>query len=135
MHCTIYSYSIEQQVGDCFVKFSNHTTLHDNDLNKWVQLKLDKPRSENTGVFLDDACNKFCNRLPSFGHSISHVYAKMRELESRLNKTDTEVAKKVNHDEFKAKVKKTKKKLKSKVLSLHAPILTPSIDRGSGGEA
>lgn len=89
--------------------------INDADLNKWVQNKLDKPKSENTGNFLEDSCNKFCNKLPSYGQAVSHVYTRIRELENRVTKTETDIVKKVDRDEYKAKVKKTKKKLNEKV--------------------
>ena len=116
-HLNLFSPSIVQ-VGDCFVKFSQSTNLYDNDLNKWVQNKLDKPKNENSGNFLDDACHKFCNKLPVFGHSITHLYSRIRELENRVTKTESDVQKKVDHDDIKKKVKKTKKKLHEKVIAV-----------------
>lgn len=76
---------------------------------------MEAPRPENTGRKPDDTINAFCNRLEVFTHGFAYLNQMNTKFNERCNKIDQEVVKKVNTEEFKGKVKRTKAKLRTKV--------------------
>ena len=79
---------------------------------------LQAPRPENTGRRHEDTVNVFCNKLEVFTHGFAHLHKADLSLNDKLVKIDAQIAQKVNTPDFRAKVKKTKTKLRTKVLYL-----------------
>lgn len=76
---------------------------------------MEAPKSENTGKKQDDIVNGFCNRLELITHGFSYFMKTNAALNERCSKLESQLANKVNVDDFKKKVKKTKEKLRKKV--------------------
>lgn len=76
-------------------------------------LQMSKP--ENTGRRHEDTVNGFCNRLELFTHGFAHFHKVNNTYLERFSRIENQIPQKVNTDDFKAKVKKNKKKLKQNV--------------------
>ena len=76
----------------------------------------DTPKPENTGKKNEDTVNGFCNRLELFTHGFSHFHKINTTFNDRFTKVETQINQKVNTEDFKGKVKRTKLKLRTKVV-------------------
>ena len=76
---------------------------------------LQMPKPENTGKRQEDTVNSFCNRLELFTHGFTHFHKVNTSYLERFSRIENQIPQEVNTDDFKAKVKKTKKKLRQNV--------------------
>lgn len=112
----------EIPVSDCFQRIGDSTMLFDADFNKIVALEIEKPRPEQTGKALEESTNRLSNRATHFGHAITWLFKKHMASEAKIAKMEGDLANKVDRTEFKAKIKKTKAKLRKLIADNYATL-------------
>jgi len=100
-------------------KLGASSIIQDKTVSGILQPMMKVPRPENTGRKHEDTVNVFCNKLEVFTHGFAHLHKADLNLNDKLIKIDAQIAQKVNTEDFKAKVKKTKTKLRTKMDENH----------------
>jgi hypothetical protein len=107
---------IDLQVSDTLRKVAGKAKLNDQDLYKVFSNMLEKPLLETSGDAYEDSTNSLCNKLEIMNNGFVFFNKKVKDINEAIRKTNSEVAKKVDHQEYKDKVKKNKVKMKDLVL-------------------
>lgn len=76
---------------------------------------IKSPLDEKTSNMYNNAFNMFSNKLEMFSQGFGYFHNINKDLNERFTKLETLVSQKVDQQEFKAKFKRTKKKLRDEV--------------------
>ena len=97
-------------------QLSVSSNIKDQDINKILNGTIKNPFDEKTNHLYNNSINMLSNRLEIFSQGFGYFYNTNKDLNERFHKLEALVSQKVNIEDFKAKIKKTKKTLREEVM-------------------
>jgi len=104
-------------IANTMKQLSISSNIKEQDINKILNGTIQSPFDEKTNNVYNNAMNMFSNRLEMFSQGFGYLHNTNKDLNERFQKLETLVSQKVNQEDFKAKIKKTKKTLRDEIKS------------------